>query len=297
MADDPSMAKDVNILGSYWTLAVGTAPLVKETCDHDIRDRVGCAARAGYKGMGFWHADLKFLRETLGFKELKSLLDANGIRHIEVEWLNDWYFRDERRHASDLNRALLLDAAEALEAHHIKVADLANDGTPLDQMIDEFAQLCAEAADRGTTILFEMLPADFSCLPSLDAVLSLTRGAGAKNGGIMLDNLHMVRTGTTNEDIATKLKPDDVIGVELNDGALARPVDFLDSVINRRLLPGDGEFDIGGFMQAIWGLGYDGPIGVEVMNEYFRAWPLAAMADVSFAKTSKVLSEAQSGDH
>lgn len=290
------MAKEVAILGSYWTLAAGTAPLVKELCDHDIRDRVESAARAGYAGMGFWHADLEVLRTSLGFGELKVLLDANGISHVEVEWLNDWYYTDERRQASDASRTLLLDAAEALSARHIKVADLGNDGVPVSQMTEEFAQLCAEAAERGTNVLFEMLPADFSGLPSLDAVLSLTRGSGAKNGGIMLDNLHMVRSGTTNADIATKLGPDDLIGVELNDGALARPVDFLDSVINRRLLPGDGEFDISGFLQAVWSLGYDGPIGVEVMNEYFREWPLAAMAEVSFAKTSKVISEARLGN-
>lgn len=290
------MAKEVAILGSYWTLAAGTAPIVKEICDHDIRDRVECAARAGFSGMGFWHADLEVLRETLGFAELKALLDANGIRHVEVEWLNDWFYTDERRQASNASRALLLDAAEALGANHIKVADLGNDGVPLDRMIEDFAQLCAQAAERGTKILFEMLPADFSSLPSLDAVLSLTRGAGAKNGGIMLDNLHMVRTGTSNADVAAKLSSDDLIGVELNDGALARPVNFMDSVINRRLLPGDGEFDIGGFLRAVWSLGYDGPIGVEVMNEYFREWPLAAMAEVSFAKTSKVIAEARLRD-
>lgn len=290
------MAKDTDILGSYWTLATGTAPLVKELCDHDMRDRVECAAKAGFTGMGFWHADLEVLRETLGFAELKALLDANGIRHVEVEWLNDWYCTDGRRQVSDASRSLLLEAAEALEARHIKVADLGNDGAPLDLMIEQFAQLCAEADERGTRILFEMLPADFSCLPSLDAVLSLTRGSGARNGGIMLDNLHMVRSGTSNADIATKLSPDDIIGVELNDGALARPADFMDSVINRRLLPGDGEFDIAGFLQAVWSLGYEGPIGVEVMNEYFRKWPLADMAEVSLAKTRAVVSASRNAN-
>jgi len=286
------MKNDIGIHGSFWTLAAGTLPLVQELCDHDIRDRIECAARAGYTGMGFWHSDLEVLRETIGFAELRTLLDANGIRHVEVEWLNDWYYTDERRVASDRNRALLLDAAEALGANHIKVADLGNDGVPFDRMCADFATLCAEAAERGTKVLFEMLPADFSCLPSLDQVLALTRGAGAPNGGIMLDNLHMVRSGTTPSDIATKLSPDDVIGVEINDGALVRPVNFMESVVHRRLLPGDGEFDIAGFLQAVWSVGYDGWIGVEVMNEYFRSWPLAAMAEISFAKTAKVVADA-----
>ncbi|MFX6834754.1 hypothetical protein ABTH32_20400, partial [Acinetobacter baumannii] len=78
----------------------------------------------------------------------------------------------------------------------------------------------------------------FSSLPSLDHVLALTRGAGAANGGIMLDNLHVHRTGTAFSDIVAKLAPTDLLGVEINDGTLARPVDFMASVIHRRLLPG-----------------------------------------------------------
>lgn len=281
------------ILGSYWTLAAGTLPLVQEVCDHAFRDRVEAAARAGYTGMGFWHSDLEHLRAGMTFGEMRQILDANGIRHIEVEWLNDWYCRDERRTVSDAQRRLLLDAAEGLGAHHIKVADLANDGAPMDLMIEEFARLCAEAAERGTGILFEMLPAAFSALPSLDAVLALTRGAGAPNGGIMLDNLHVHRTGTTFAMIEAKLTPDDFVGVELNDASLVEPVDFLHSVVHRRLLPGDGELDIAGFLQAMWRTGFDGAIGVEVMNEYFRPWPLGTMADISFAKTAAVVAAAR----
>ena len=63
------MRSKVNILGSYWTLAAGTAPLGLEVCAHDIGERVECAARAGYAGMGFWHADLAHLKETIGFGE------------------------------------------------------------------------------------------------------------------------------------------------------------------------------------------------------------------------------------
>lgn len=286
------MRGKTEILGSYWTLAAGTAPLGQEVCAHDIGLRVESAARAGYTGMGFWHADLAHLKATIGLGELKAILNANGVVHIEVEWLNDWYGTGEIRAASDESRALLLEAAEVLGARHIKVSDLGNVEASLDKMIEEFAVLCGQAAERGTNILFEMLPADFSSLPSLDQVLALTRGAGAANGGVMLDNLHIHRTDTPFSDIVAKLAPTDLIGVEINDGTLARPADFMDSVINRRLLPGDGEFDIAGFMHAVWAAGYDGPVGVEVMNEYCRHWDIPTMAEVSFNKTNAVLEAA-----
>jgi sugar phosphate isomerase/epimerase len=138
-----------------------------------------------------------------------------------------------------------------------------------------------------------MLPRQFSRVPSLDDVLAICRGAGASNGGIMLDNLHVQRTGTTPEDIVRKVGRKIPLGVEINDGSLATPVKFEDSVVNKRLLPGDGEFDIAAFLQALWSIGYDGPIGVEVLNEYMRKWSLETAATEAFSKTQRVATAAR----
>jgi sugar phosphate isomerase/epimerase len=243
--------------------------------------------------MGFWHTDLVEIREKYSFADMKHILDSHGIRHIEVEWLLNWFCTDERRVASDETRRLLLDAAEALGAHHIKIGDLGNDCANVAQMTDEFAVLCRQAAERGTAVLFEMLPAPFSRAPSLDDVLAICTGSGAGNGGIMLDNLHLQRTGTPPEDIIRKIGRHVPLGVEINDGTLAMPVDLEDSVINKRLLPGDGEFDISAFLQALWTQGYAGPIGVEVLNEYIRRWPLSTAATEAFAKTRRVVDAAR----
>jgi sugar phosphate isomerase/epimerase len=283
------MTKSIEILGSYWTLGVGADPLGDQRCQHDFRKRVEIAASSGFKGMGFWHADILEIRRSYSFQEMRRLLDDNGIVHIEVEWLLDWFCSGARRNASDKTRALLLDAAEALDASHVKIGDLGNDCADIAKMTEEFALLCRQAAERGVRVLFEMLPRPFSRAPSLDDVLNICRGAGANNGGIMLDNLHVQRSGTTPEDIVRKVGRQIPLGVEINDGYLATPVRFEDSVVNKRLLPGDGEFDIAAFLQALWSIGYDGPIGVEVLNEYIRKWPLETAATESFAKTQRVV--------
>src|SRR5271170_2900729 len=287
------MKKSFEIIGSFWTLAVGADPLGDQRCLHDFRARVEIAAKAGFTGMGFWHADILEIRKKYSFEEMKLILDANGIVNVEVEWLLDWYCTDARKAASDEIRGLLLEAAEVLRARHIKIADLGNDCADASQMTEAFAVLCRQAAERGTNILFEMLPAQFSRVPSLDQVLELTRGSGAANGGIMLDNLHLQRIGIDPEEIVRKLTPRDLIGVEINDGALAMPLKFQDSVVNKRLLPGDGEFDIAAFLQALWTVGYDGPIGVEVLNEYMRKWDLNTAATEAFAKTQRVVQAAR----
>lgn len=287
------MAQAVNLLGSFWTLAVGAEPLGDQLCHFDLRLRVEAAARAGFTAMGFWHTDLAAVLTKYTLKEMKTILVDNGIADVEVEWLLDWYATGERRRASDQTRKLLLDAAEALGARHIKVADLGNDCAELAQMTDEFGHLCQEAEARGTRVLFEMLPAVFSRLPTLEQVVTMCRGAGARNGGILLDNLHVQRIGTPLRDIVRGIDPHIPLGVEINDGTLGMPVNLQDSVVNKRLLPGDGEFDIAGFLHAVWDHGYDGPIGVEVLNEYIRRWPLELAASEAFDKTRRVVDEAR----
>jgi sugar phosphate isomerase/epimerase len=253
---------------------------------------VELAAGAGFTGMGFWHTDLQYIRERHSFSEMARILRDNGIVQIEVEWLLDWFCTGERRRVSDQTRALLLEAAEQLAARHIKIGDLGNDCADIPKMTEEFAQLCREARERGTNVLFEMLPAQFSRAPSLDQALAVSRGAGEQNGGVMLDNLHVQRTGTQFKQIE-QLARETPLGVEINDGMLAMPRKFQDSVVNRRLLPGDGEFDIEGFLHAVWNQGYDGPIGVEVLNEYMRKWPLETAATEGYDKTYKVVAAAR----
>jgi sugar phosphate isomerase/epimerase len=287
------MTRPVRLLGSYWTLAVGADPTGDKLCLHEFRERVEAAAKAGFTAMGFWHTDLRANRGKMGFREMKRILDGNGIGEIEVEWLLDWFCTDSRRTASDETRKLLLDAAEELGAKHIKIGDLGNDCADVAKMTEEFAVLCRQAAERGTKVLFEMLPAAFSRAPTLDAVLTICKGAGAKNGGIMLDNLHLQRIGTPPQDIVRKIPRELPLGVEINDGMLATPVNFVDSVINKRLLPGDGEFDIAAFLHAVWTHGYEGPVGVEVLNEYIRKWPLETAATETFTKTTRVVTAAR----
>jgi sugar phosphate isomerase/epimerase len=287
------MTQPLQILGSFWTLAVGADPAGDQRCHYDFRLRVETAAKAGFTAMGFWHTDLVAILEKYSFPQMKRILDDNGITQIEVEWLLDWFCTDQRRVASDETRKLLLDAAEQLRARHIKIGDLNNDCAEVPRMAEEFGVLCKQAAERGTNVLFEMLPTGLTRAPSLDRVLSIVRGSGARNGGIMLDILHLHRTDTPTQDIVKKIGPEIPLGVEINDGYLAKPVNLVDSVINKRLLPGDGEFDITAFLHAVWKQGFNGPIGVEVLNEYIRKWPLETAATEAYAKTKRVIAAAR----
>ena len=84
------MAGDVDLLASYWTLAVGAEPHTDhEYSTSSFRERVESAARAGFTGIGVWHSDLDYTLQKSSLQEMRQILDDNGIKHVEVEFLLD----------------------------------------------------------------------------------------------------------------------------------------------------------------------------------------------------------------
>jgi sugar phosphate isomerase/epimerase len=65
--------------------------------------------------------------------------------------------------------------------------------------------------------------------------------------------------------------------VELSDGRREDMDDPIDEVVNHRELPGEGEFDIRGYIAACQAHGYAGPWGVEVLSEELRNQPMDAI--------------------
>jgi len=178
---------------------------------------------------------------------------------------------------------MLLDTAAALGARHIKVGDLSDTSYPMQTLIREFSMLCRQAADHGVGILLELMP--YSIFRDLDDSLALCRGAAAPNGGIIFDLWHVYMLGLSYEDIESRLTRDDFFGVELNDGPATIPADLADATLNQRLLCGQGEFDIRGFIELVDRFDYKGPWGIEVLNRDLREQPLEEIMKQTFDTT------------
>jgi sugar phosphate isomerase/epimerase len=279
------MTKKVDLLGSYWTLARGAEPhnVEHEHSDADFKDRVEAAGRVGFTGFGIWHADLAYTLKKRSLKEMKKILDDNGIRHIELEFLGDWFLDGERKKQSDVTKKLLLDAAEAFGARHIKVGDFYGTEVPMQQYIDAFASLCKEGAQRGTRIIYEMMP--FSWINSVEKAVQLVDSAGASNGGICFDLWHIVKLKIPYEKVASvPLKY--MLGVEINDGTFECPWSLHEDTTQHRMLCGEGEFNVKGFVNLMLKAGYDGPWGIEVLNAELRRMATDDIARKAFSTTS-----------
>lgn len=281
------MTKAVELLASYWTIAGGALPHTdREYSPFDFKDRVQAAAGAGFKGVGIWHADLEHILERCSLAEMRQILDDNGITHVELEFLTDWFLEGERKKQSDVQKRKMLKAAETLGARHIKVGDFHHEKYSMPELIEAFAALCADAAGHGTRIGFELMP--FAMIDTLKDCLTMIEGAGAANGGIVFDLWHLVKLHIPYEQVQ-KVPLKWIVGVELNDGTFEAPWSLHEDTINHRRSCGQGEFDVKGFVGCIRRTGYTGPWGIEVLSQDLRQKPLQELTTEAFQTTMEHL--------
>ena len=282
-----------DLLASYFTLAGDIYPFgPTEISPVPFRERVEAAAEAGWTGIGLIHADVKATAEKIGF-EMRKIVDGSGLKRLEIEFLPNWYHVDERRVASDRMRQELFEMAGHLGIHNIKIApglgsDLSNpteaELTPdLARMAEAFSQISREARERGTGISLEIMP--FSNIRTLDAALEVVKMTDEPNCGLLIDIWHTNRGGISNEDIA-KIPGRYISAVELDD-ADEEVVGLLwQDTIYRRKLPGEGAFDVPGFIEAIDSTGFKGSWGVEILSDTLRKLPVREMAKRAFDATA-----------
>jgi sugar phosphate isomerase/epimerase len=265
----------VDLVALYWTVS-GPVQVHggREWSLFDWADRCAEARKVGFSGLGIWHADLEHLLETRTLRELREVFEANGLRHLELECLLDWFLDegDELRRESDRIRRLLFEAAAELGPHHVKVANIFGRPAPLQQVAERFGELCEDASRyTDARIVYELMPFDV-IVHSIDAVLAVVEGS-APNGGVAIDTWHMGKLRIEPDELR-RIPPERLAWVELSDGRLEDMDDPVDEVVNHRELPGEGEFDIRGYARVCREHGYPGPWGVEVLSEELRNQPM-----------------------
>jgi sugar phosphate isomerase/epimerase len=273
------MENNVELMNLYWTTS-GIFPGIGEISRFDFKDRVEAAAKAGFKGIGIWHTDLEHIMLHRPLKEMKMILDDNGMKYLELEFLTDWFLDGGRKSESDSRKRRLLEAAGALHAKHIKVGDFYNLPCAMPRIVEAFASLCAEAESYGTTIGFELMAC--AMIDNLKDAITMVETAGAKNGGIILDILQIVNLGISYEEIS-RIPLKYLLGIELNDGTLPGSPNYDPS--RARRFCGEGEYDIQGVIDCVQKMGYTGPWAVEVMSEELAILPLEELATRAYTTT------------
>jgi sugar phosphate isomerase/epimerase len=278
---------EIDLLALYWTVCGPAEVHVgREWSTFEWRDRCAEAARVGFTGIGLWHADIEHQLETRSLREMKQIFDDAGLQYLQVEFLADFFVDpgEPARAESDQRRRMLFDTAAEFDAHHIKVGNIPGTPCELDKLTERFAELCDDAANHtDATVVYEFMPFDVN-VNTLDAALAVVEGASRRNGGLAIDTWHMGKLGIAPEDLR-RIPLEYLSWVELSDGQSHDMDDLVDETVNHRRLPGEGEFDIPGYVEVAREVGYEGPWGVEVLSEALRSLPIEEAFQRSYETT------------
>jgi sugar phosphate isomerase/epimerase len=277
------MDQAAELMNLYWSTAglpLGTGTISRI----DFETRVKTAAKSGFVGIGLWHTDLEHILVHRTLPEVRAILADNGMKYLELEFLTDWFVGGARRADSDNLKRRLFEASAALGAHHIKIGDFYSTPATLPQLIDSFGTLCREAEAFDATIGFEFMGS--AMLTSLEDSLAMVEGAGAKNGGIIVDIAHTNALGISNEAVA-KIPAHRLVCVELNDNLLPTTPGYDGG---QRRFCAEGEFDIAGFVRAVRATGYAGPWALEVFSDEMASLPAEEASRRGFATTLAAVS-------
>jgi len=281
-----------DLIASYYTLS--GAP-VGRPARFSLEARVAAAATAGFTAIGLAVEDYQACRERgLSPATLRQILADSGIVIAELEFLTNWWREDAVGKQARLIEEQLYAAADVFGARHMNVGSIGGPGTlpTLAVVAERFAALCDRAAQHGLLVALEFLP--WSDISDARTAGAIVEQAARANGGILIDSWHYFR-GAADPAQVCAIPADRFVAIQFDDADAERVGDWLEDTTQRRCLPGEGAFDLIGFVRMLDTLGVHAPISVEIISTEQQARPLAEAAQRAYDTTRLVLTQARTG--
>ncbi len=249
----------------------------------DFRSKIKAMSAAGFRETEVWMSDL--FEHPEGPDVAIKVMADHGVMPIALQALRN--FEGCPQEQMPLKHRFAVTYLDVCAALQIPVLVLASHtgadalgGTQ--RLIDDLGVLGDLARERGIKIAYEPVAwaRHTSTLASAIPLLSSLRHPAI---GLQLDSFHvsMEQGGIAQ---LSKLGQDvPVFLVEVSDHAATQGLSSIDISRAYRLLPGEGNSDVGQFGEGVRALGYCGPIVIEIFNAYYKTLDPLAMAGRAFS--------------
>jgi len=242
-----------------------------------LKDTVKLAKLGYFQGVEVDINEVSALVEKESISHVKTLFEHEGIKPggwvLPFEWRGD-----ENTYERGLTRlSRLAHIAARIDCTRVFTWVLPfSDDKPFKENFNwhvaRLKPIARVLAKEGCRLGLEFIGTEslraghrYDFIHDLNGMLELCKALEMENVGLLLDSWHWYASGGTVEDIR-KLKNRDVVYVHVNDAPADTPIDRL--IDNVRCLPGEtGVIDLIGFLKALNGIGYDGPVTPEPFSE------------------------------
>jgi len=176
----------------------------------------------------------------------------------------------------------LLSIARGLRPEFVQV----NVNSPVDEVVlGEFRRAGELFLEVGARLAVEYLP----WLPeikNLEATRSLMTRAAIEGAGILVDSWHFFHSDDTWEDLEA-LPLEEISYVQFDDHPKLESDDLIAETLGRRVMPGEGCFELERFCNVIRAKGFDGVVSCEILSEETRHMDLDEFASRVYSSSRR----------
>jgi len=234
-----------------------------------LDEALAAAKTGGFGGVEFSPSQIADLISAEGAEAARARFTDAGIKPAGWGLPVEWRGTEEKWQEGLVELPRLAQAAAAVGETRVSTWVMpCSDERPFEENykfhVARFAPIAQILADSGVSLGLEFIgpktlwvSQKHAFIHTLPEMLALGRDIGP-NVGLLLDCWHWYTSRGTVDDLKA-LTPAQVVYVHVNDAPAGIAID--EQKDNTRALPGaTGVIDIAGFLQALQGIGYDGPV-------------------------------------
>ena len=265
-------------------------PCISEatTMPSTFAEDVAHYADAACPGIEVWLTKLETHLETHSLTDSRKLTEDCGLILAAAAYQGGLLLsQGEARQAHNDHFRRRLEICQALSIPTILVvADFveAVDQTALERAVVSLTQAGQWAQGFGVKLALEFRGQSMFCA-SLDTAVALVSQCGQANVGINLDVFHFYTGPSKFEDLML-LTADKLFHVQVCDLA-GVPREL--ATDGDRILPGDGDFQLGAIVEWLRRLDYRGWVSLELMNPTLWRIPGAQLTEIGMSALTKLL--------
>jgi sugar phosphate isomerase/epimerase len=245
-------------------------------------------SRGGWTAVELWLTKLESFLESHSLEEVRAMFERDGVKPVAAASQGGLLLSqgaERAAHWQHYQRRLEYLGELGVETL-ILSPDFARRPRAEDypRAADALGEASALALQFGVRLALEFQSSSALC-SCLETAVALVTESGASNAGICLDAFHYY-TGPSKFDDLAHLTSLNLAWVQVCDLS-STPRELAGD--RDRILPGEGDFQLGPILDYLGGIGYGGHVSLEVLNPHL--WQVSAdrVADLGYQALSRVL--------
>jgi 2-keto-myo-inositol isomerase len=246
------------------------------TMKADLPTDIRTASEAGYDLIEIWAKKMEAYLSDHTLDDLQKLLKKARIKPLAINSVEFITFNSPWEKTNTMNLITrYAEMADRLDCPYIVVVPSprpkgATDKEVYDESVSVLTQISDRFKDYKVRFAFEFLGFRWCSVSTLEEDLNIVKGVNRKNIGMVLDTFHFYAGGSS-VDTIRNVDKEKIFIFHINDAERMPRKELQDA---HRLYPGEGVIPLKKIVSGLKGIGYDGPVSLEMFRpEYWARLP------------------------